>query len=70
MIEEALDADTASAVCRILLRLANDQDRAAADEAAHIQYWQACPDSVIGSRAAAQALRSVAESMQPQFAIQ
>lgn len=69
MFEDALDADTASAVRRVLLRLASDQEQAAADEAAHVQYWQACPESVIGSRAAAAALRSAAESMQLQFAI-
>ena len=67
---EQLDAEVAHVVRRILLRLASDQEQAAADEAAHIQYWQACPDSVVGCRAAAQALRSVAESMQPQFSIQ
>ena len=60
---EPLDLETARTVRRILMRLADAQENEAANEAAQIPYWQACPDSVRGSRAAARALRAVAESL-------
>lgn len=60
---EELDLETALTVQRILNRLAADQEAAAAEEASHVPYWKACPDSVRGSRAAARALRAVAESL-------
>jgi len=59
---EQLDLETTLAVHRILIRLADDQDNAAASEAAEVPYWKACPDSVRGRRAAARALRGIAES--------
>ena len=70
MFDDALDAETAVAVRRILLRLASDQEQTAAEEAARVPYWRACPESVAGSRAAANALRSAADSLQPQLLIQ
>jgi hypothetical protein len=70
MFMDALDADTALAVRRVLLRLAHDQEQAAADEAAANPYWKPCPVSVLGSRAAADALRSAADSVSPQLSIQ
>ena len=62
-LAEPLDLETARQVRRILMRLADDQENSAADEAAQVPYWKACPDSVRGSRAAARALRAVAESL-------
>lgn len=59
----ALDRRTAAVVRQILLQLANEQEEAAASEAAATPYWKACPVSVLGSRAAAEALRSAAEAM-------
>lgn len=58
-----LDPDTAVTVQKILIQLASEQENAAASEAAQVPYWKACPDSVRGSRAAARALRAVAESL-------
>lgn len=69
MSDESLDPETAQVVRRILLRLAVDQEQAAAREAANTPYWQRCPESVVGGRAAAQALRSAAETMRPQFSL-
>jgi hypothetical protein len=60
---DELDLETALTVKRILIQLASDQENAAASEAAEVPYWKACPDSVRGSRAAARALRAVAESL-------
>ena len=60
---EPLDLETARTVRRILMRLADAQETSAADEAAQVPYWKTCPDSVRGSRAAARALRAVAESL-------
>ena len=60
---EPLDLETARKVRRILMRLAEAQEKEAANEAAQVPYWQTCPDTVRGSRAAARALRAVAESL-------
>lgn len=60
---DELDPETAQALQKILNRLASDQENAAASEAAQVPYWKACPDSVRGSRAAARALRALAESL-------
>jgi hypothetical protein len=61
--EEPLDSRTAYAVRAILIKLADAQDRIAAREAALVPYWKSCPESVIGPRAAARALRATAELM-------
>ncbi|MGN6162200.1 MAG: hypothetical protein ACTHOG_10940 [Marmoricola sp.] len=58
-----LDLETARTVQRILIQLAHDQEDAAAREAAQTPYWKPCPDSVRGSRAAARALRAIADSL-------
>ncbi|MGN6723375.1 MAG: hypothetical protein ACTHJM_12265 [Marmoricola sp.] len=65
MLDNQLDEETALAVQRILVQLADDQDAAAATEAAQVPYWKACPDSVRGSRAAARALRAAADALAP-----
>jgi hypothetical protein len=51
---------TSSALRAILLRLAKHQDDLAALEAATVPYWTPCPPSVLGHRAAAEALRAQA----------
>jgi len=63
VFDNQLDEETALAVQRILVQLADEQDAAAASEAAQVPYWKPCPDSVRGSRAAARALRAAAESL-------
>lgn len=45
-------------ICRELVRLAQQEENAAADEAARVPYWQPTPASVLGHRAAAAALRA------------
>lgn len=62
-LAEPLDPDTARKVRRILMRLADDQENSAIAEAAHVPYWKSWPDSVRECRAAARALRAVAESL-------
>ncbi|GAB7007857.1 hypothetical protein JCM18899A_53340 [Nocardioides sp. AN3] len=47
----------------ILLELAHHQDECAANEAAAQPYWAACPPSVHGHRAAAEALRDQADQL-------
>lgn len=55
-------AHTASTTVRgILLNLAKQQDDLAAQEAAAVPYWTPCPPSVLGRRAAAEALRAQAD---------
>jgi hypothetical protein len=44
-----------------LLRLARQEDDLACNESATVPYWAPCPPSVQGHRAAAAALRDVAE---------
>ena len=60
---EHCDPQTAETLQKLLNRLASEQENAAASEAAQVPYWKACPDSVRGSRAAARALRALAESL-------
>ncbi|GAA1947824.1 hypothetical protein GCM10009798_03690 [Nocardioides panacihumi] len=48
---------------RILLELARREDECAADERATLPYWLACPPSVQGHRAAADALREQADRL-------
>jgi len=47
----------------LLLQLAKGQDELAASQAATTPYWEACPVSVIGHRAAAAALRAEADRL-------
>lgn len=61
--EEQVDLDVAATIRRIIFGIAADEEAAAAAEAARVPYWKSCPDSVIGHRAAAHALRAVAESI-------
>jgi hypothetical protein len=46
-----------SMLCQRLHELARNEELAAAEEAAHTPYWAPFPDSVVGHRAAARALR-------------
>ncbi|GAC1382363.1 MAG: hypothetical protein NVSMB48_12550 [Marmoricola sp.] len=62
-LAEPLDPDTARKIRRILMRLADDQENSAIAEAADVPYWKSWPDSVRASRAAARALRAVAETL-------
>lgn len=55
-----LDPEVSRVVRRMLFDLADEQDAAAADEAARVPYWKPTPYSVIGTRAAARALREAA----------
>ena len=56
-----LSIEVAHAVRRELLRLAYAEDQQAATEAAKVAYWEPCPASVSGHRAAAAALRATAD---------
>ena len=56
-------AALASQVRKVLLRLARLENEQAADEAAHIPYWEPCPPSVSGRRAAARALLQEADAL-------
>lgn len=47
----------------LLLELARREDEMAAREAATTPYWAPCPDSVVGRRAAASALRAEADRL-------
>jgi hypothetical protein len=60
---ELLDAESAASMRKILLRLATAQDEAAAAQAARTPYWKPWPESAIGCKAAARALRAIAESL-------
>jgi hypothetical protein len=46
-----------------LLELARQEDECAADEAAAQRYWEPCPASIPGHRAAAAALRERADQL-------
>ena len=59
-----LDDTIAHAVRRVLLQLAHLQDEDAARVAARTPYWEPCPGSVTGCRAAAEALRAAADALQ------
>lgn len=60
---EGLDAQTAVSIRGVLLRLATAQDEAASKQAALTPYWKPWPESVIGCKAAARALRTLADSL-------
>ncbi len=52
-----------TALRKELLRLARAEDELAASEAAAVQYWEPCPSSVLGHRAAAATLRADADAL-------
>ena len=52
----------ASALRQTLLRLAQAEDNCAANAAAVVPYWTACPPSVLGHRLAADVLRAEADA--------
>jgi hypothetical protein len=54
-------ANGTGSVRAILLKLAKHQEDLAAQEAAGVPYWTPCPPSVLGHRAAAEALRVQAD---------
>lgn len=56
-------AEVLVALARELRRLAKAEDDRAAAEAAEVPYWDPCPSSVLGARAAARALRADAERL-------
>ncbi|MDQ3158286.1 MAG: hypothetical protein M3Q98_16460 [Actinomycetota bacterium] len=56
-------ADLTGALRHALVELAQREDALAAAEAASVPYWEPCPSSVDGHRAAADALRSEAKSL-------
>ena len=56
-----LSGDAARELRRALLALARVEEELALSEAARVPYWETCPASVQGHRAAAQALRADAE---------
>lgn len=58
-----LDVEVSRVLRHVLIRLAEEQEAAAAEEAAHVPYWKPCPHSVIGVRIAARALREAAEHL-------
>jgi hypothetical protein len=55
--------NVSSVVREVLLRLARREDDAAAAEAASVPYWAPIPDTVVGRRRAAAALRAEAEDV-------
>ena len=59
--QQGLSAEVATAVRHELLKLAYAENQLAADEAAKVRYWEPCPPSVLGHRAAAAALRARAD---------
>jgi len=59
----SLSAEVLSALRVELLRLAAREDDRAATEASRVPYWEACPPSVSGHRAAATILREDAASL-------
>ncbi len=56
--------DLLAALCRELFALAKHEDDVAAQEASRLPYWEPCPSSVVGHRAAATALRAEAERLE------
>jgi len=60
---DTVQFEVAAAVRLELLRLARIEDTRAADVAATVPYWAPCPTSVVGHRAAAQALREQADQI-------
>ncbi len=55
---------TNAALCQQLHALARAEDEAAAQEAARVPYWAACPPSVRAHREAARSLRATAYRLQ------
>ncbi len=62
--EEHSKSDLVVALCRELYLLASREERAAADEACRVPYWQACPPSVNVHLTAAQLLRADANRLE------
>ena len=60
---QGLAVEVATAVRREMLKLAYAEDQLAAAEAATVRYWEPCPASVQGHRAAAAALRAGADRL-------
>jgi len=60
-ISNSASAELVGTLCQALFELARREDALAAAEAASVPYWEPCPSSVDGHRAAAEALRSEAE---------
>lgn len=58
-----MSAEVATVLRRELLRLARVEEELAAQEAGNVAYWEPCPVSVLGHRAAADALRAEAEAI-------
>jgi len=58
---QGLTIEVATAVRQELLRLAYAEDQLTPAEAARVAYWEPCPPSVQGHRAAAAALRADAD---------
>jgi hypothetical protein len=56
-------ADVRRLVRMQLLKLADEEDERASDEAAQVPYWAPIPHSVSGHRAAATALRRAADDL-------
>lgn len=66
---QGLEPEVAATLRSIIFGLAAEEEAAAASEAAQVPYWCSCPESVIGHRAAAKALRLAAESIHLPFAL-
>ncbi|MFC5262228.1 hypothetical protein ACFPJ1_08905 [Kribbella qitaiheensis] len=64
MTEKRSNQELVAAVCRELYLLASREERAAADEACRVPYWQACPPSVNVHWTAAQLLRADANRLE------
>jgi hypothetical protein len=62
-VETGPDLVVAPQVRAVLLRLAKVENDRAADEAANVPYWEPCPPSVSGRRAAARALTLEADAL-------
>ena len=62
--ERTKSVDLITALCRELVALAKHEDDVAAAEASRIPYWDPCPPSVDGHRAAARVLRAEVERLE------
>lgn len=58
-----LPRDLAVAMRQALLAVARTEENLADTEAAQVPYWAPCPASVLGHRAAAEALRADADRL-------